>query len=329
MEEITLGTGLSYTGTTLNVTGASATISIGSTITSGTNGSVLFVGSGQLQQDNTNFFFDNANDRLSIAGGTSPGARLQLGAGTGAVPHLILTPTSAATISGTTNGSLWVDTASSNTSITMRKDSNYKKIVTIDRNPDLATSGTALLQADSNGTISKGSELTALGIFASSDSTTLANTVTTATTIISSSLVGSKTLPANFFGVGKTIEFKASGTFTLDNSNTFRFRTSIGILNIDITLDHNNNISGRYWDYVCRVTCKAISGTNSTYIYSAQVTAQHDANGGGIIFGTAADSGSLAINTGATIAVDMLGNFDANTAGNTLTAFQDTSTYLN
>jgi len=313
------------------VAAPAATMTIGSSIVSGaTAGRLLLTttsGANQVLNQDSLLNYDTTNDRLGI-GIATPTATLHLAAGVAANPQMLLVP-SAITPTGTTNGSIWCNTVSSNTTLTMYKDSALTKVITLDRNPDLATSGSGIVQADANGTLSKGADLTALGIFASSDSTTLANTVTTATTIISSSLVGSKTLPANFFGVGKTIEFKASGTFTLDNSNTFRFRTSIGILNIDITLDHNNNITGRYWDYVCRVTCKAISGTNSTYIYSAQVTAQHDANGGGIIFGTAADSGSLAINTGATIAVDMLGNFDANTAGNTLTAFQATSTYLN
>jgi hypothetical protein len=214
--------------------------------------------------------------------------------------------------------------------LVLYKGTGATNILTKDRNSDFATgSASGVLVADTSGNLTKSGDLTALGVFAASNSTTLANTITTATTIVSTSLIGSKTLPISFFAVGKTIEFRASGTITLDSSNTFRFRTSIGSLNIDVTLDHNNLISGRYWDYVCRVTCKAISGTNSTYIYSAQINVQHDANGGGVIYGTAADSGSLAINTGATIAVDILGNFDMNTVGNTLTAFQATSTYLN
>jgi hypothetical protein len=248
---LTQGSGVTITNGNGTITiaatgGGPATISIGSTITSGTNGSVLFVGSGQLQQDNTNFFFDNTNDRLSIAGTTTPGARLQLGAGSGTVPHLILTPTSAATITGTTNGSLWVDTASSNTSITMRKDSNYTKIVTIDRNPDLATSGTAVLQADSNGSISRGGELTALGIYAETAGTTVQNTTTP--TSIFGTVTGITTLPANFFGVGKTIRIFASGTYQqTSGTNTCTLALSIGGVSIgSVALQHGNSSRVEY-----------------------------------------------------------------------------------
>lgn len=64
MEEITLGTGLSLSGNTLN---ASAGMAIGGTVTSGTSGSVLFIdGSGDLAQDNANYFWDKTNKRLGI-----------------------------------------------------------------------------------------------------------------------------------------------------------------------------------------------------------------------------------------------------------------------
>jgi len=51
-------------------------MSIGGTVTSGTAGSVLFVNAGPvLAQDNTNFYWDDTNNRLSIGGiGTSPSA---------------------------------------------------------------------------------------------------------------------------------------------------------------------------------------------------------------------------------------------------------------
>jgi hypothetical protein len=324
MEEITLGTGLSYSGTTLNVTGAAATIAIGSTITSGTNGSVLFVGSGQLQQDNTNFFFDNANDRLSIAGTTSPGARLQLGAGTGAVPHLILTPTTAATITGTTNGSLWVDTASSNTSITMRKDSNYTKIVTIDRNPDLATSGTALLQADSNGTISKGSELTALGIYAETAGTTVQNTTTP--TSIFDTVTGITTLPANFFGVGKTIRIFASGTYQQHSgSNTCTLALSIGGVSIgSVALQHNNSVGPVYWEAEWNITCRT-SGASGTLQYTSKGVL--NTSSPTFYFNSALTSGS--INTTTTNAIALTGTWSSANASNILITSIHYANYIN
>lgn len=59
-------------------TGAEATIDIGSTITSGTAGSVLFIASGPvLGEDNANFFWDDSNNRLGI-GTASPSAKLDV-----------------------------------------------------------------------------------------------------------------------------------------------------------------------------------------------------------------------------------------------------------
>jgi len=73
-----------WTGSALNFrTGSStvdllnASLNIGSTVGSGTNGSVLFVDSGQLAQDNTNFFWDNTGKDLGI-GTNSPNAVLHV-----------------------------------------------------------------------------------------------------------------------------------------------------------------------------------------------------------------------------------------------------------
>lgn len=53
-------------------------MSIGGAVTSGTPGSALFVdASGNLGQDNSNFFWDNINHRFGI-GTTSPGAKLEV-----------------------------------------------------------------------------------------------------------------------------------------------------------------------------------------------------------------------------------------------------------
>lgn len=59
--------------------GTPAGMAIGGTVTSGTTGSLLFVGSGPvLAQDNANLFWDDTNNRLGI-GTTTPAAPLQIG----------------------------------------------------------------------------------------------------------------------------------------------------------------------------------------------------------------------------------------------------------
>lgn len=72
---ITIGSGLSLSGGSLSATGGMA---IGNTITSGTAGSVLFLGaSNVLAQDNANFFWDDTNNRLGI-GNASPSEKLNV-----------------------------------------------------------------------------------------------------------------------------------------------------------------------------------------------------------------------------------------------------------
>ena len=274
------------------------------------------------------------NYALDVAAGIS-----RFATGTASTPQVVLTPSTAAggtTFTGTVNGSLWYDTNSTttNSSLTLYKDSAYTKILTASRNPDFAVgSSSGVIVADTSGTLTKSADLTALGIYASYASVTVPGTTTAATTLISTSLVGSKTLPISFFALGKTIEFKTSGIYTLAGANQLTLRVALGgTLNIDVVLDHGNAITSQYFEYVCQITCVAISGTNSTYNYSARAIGQTSSganSGANIIYGTAANSGSIAINTGATIATDVLAFFDASAAGNSIISYQATATYLN
>lgn len=61
--EITLGTGLSFTGSTLNSSGSLPTLNAGS---------VVFSNGTTLAQDNTNFFYDSTNIGLSVGPGPHP-----------------------------------------------------------------------------------------------------------------------------------------------------------------------------------------------------------------------------------------------------------------
>jgi hypothetical protein len=80
---------LTYDGTNFQLIGVNSTggggggMAIGGTVTGGTNGSALFIGSGQLQQDNTNYYWDNTNKRLGI-GTNAPTAGVDIKASTAA-----------------------------------------------------------------------------------------------------------------------------------------------------------------------------------------------------------------------------------------------------
>lgn len=88
---VKIGSGLSVDGSG-NVTANGVTYGIGSTVASGTSGSVLYVdASGFLAQQNSNFKWDAANHRLLLAGPGSVDATLSANAGT-------LSTSSAATV---------------------------------------------------------------------------------------------------------------------------------------------------------------------------------------------------------------------------------------
>ena len=76
MEEITLGTGLSFTGTTLNATGGGLTVGT-TAIASGTAGRILFEGAGTVLQENAILNLDTTSG-LIIGGATARGTRLTI-----------------------------------------------------------------------------------------------------------------------------------------------------------------------------------------------------------------------------------------------------------
>ena len=90
--------------------GSSASVSIGSAITGGTNGSVLFVNSGGLTQDNTNFFFDNTNKRLGL-GTTTPWGQLSINPNGITGPSFVIGSSTATNFIVTSAGNVGVGTS--------------------------------------------------------------------------------------------------------------------------------------------------------------------------------------------------------------------------
>jgi hypothetical protein len=332
VEEITLGTGLTLSGTTLNASGGggsgtvnsgtanrltyyaatgtavselptagssgqilqsngtgsapswvaapAATLTLGTSIVGGASAGRLLLtttsGANQVLNQDSNLNYDTTNDRLGI-GVASPAARLDLALPTGANPSIILAPSSAVTISGTTNGSIWCDTTSSNTSLTMRKDSAYTKILTLDRNPDLAVgSASGVVISDTSGSLTKSADLTALGIYAQTNSITA---ITTGSGSLIGTVVGSATLPVNFFGVGKTIETKFSGLITMPNGSpvcTIDFKITDGTTTSTLgTLVYDSsNMTGRVYMASTQLTCRT-TGAGATFGVSGQMIVNH------------------------------------------------------
>tara|TARA_R110000868_G_scaffold158316_2_gene386305 strand:+ start:2230 stop:5232 length:3003 start_codon:yes stop_codon:yes gene_type:complete len=86
-------------GNTLNIPQYGGGMAIGGSITSATAGSVLFAGtSGVLQQDNANFFWDDANNRLGI-GTASPSNDITLSKNQNASTNILVSNTTSGTAS--------------------------------------------------------------------------------------------------------------------------------------------------------------------------------------------------------------------------------------
>lgn len=266
---------------------------------------------------------DATNNRIGV-GVSSPAARLDLAAPVAANPSLILAPSSGVTPTGTTNGSIWCDTTSSNTSLTMRKDSAYTKILTLDRNPDLATSGSGVLQADANGTLSKGADLTALGIYAQTDQKAA---TTNADVSLIGTVTGVTTLPANFFGVGKTITIFVSGLYSQANSSqTCTISLKIGATTLTNTLSftHSALLTDVYWEAAFVLTCRT-AGASGVIAYQGKGLVNHATNP---LFSFMPAATVSSINTTGTLAIDVVARW-SNTGVNSIRSDIHYANYIN
>jgi hypothetical protein len=215
---------------TLSWASASASIAIGSTVTSGTTGSLLFVGSGPvLSQNNANLFWDNSTIRLGIST-ASPTGILHINSTnvTATIPHLLLAGTTTAP-TGSVGGSLWYFASGTTEYLGLYKSNAalVTKVITKDRNPDFVSATTSgVIVSDANGTLTKSADLTALGVYSAYADVTVSTT--SIASLISGSIVGSTTLPANFFAVGKTLRVVLLGTVTCTNGDDSTITLSIG-----------------------------------------------------------------------------------------------------
>lgn len=311
----TLGSGNGFYLSSTSTAAASNTQTLFRVALSGTNAtSTQTTYAAQISNSHAGTASTNVALSLSATNGTTINYALDVLAGivrmaasTAAVPHMAFTPGTAA-LTGTTNGMLSYATVSSNSSFYLYKDSAVTKLITLDRNPDFATgSGSGVVLADNAGTLSKGPELTALGIFSVyADAASI--TGTAATTMIGTSLVGSTTLPANFFGVGKTIRIYASGDITSANGDdtviTFKLgATTVGTFNID----NLHGTTANDWSLEAYIICNA-TGASGTVRVGATFFVEGTTPSGGHSWYLPVTTSST-INTTTSLAIDVLNDF--------------------
>ena len=301
---------------------------------SGTNGtSTQTTYAAQISNSHAGTASTNVALSLSATSGTTInyaldvlGGIVRMAASTASAPHMVFTPGTAA-LTATTNGMLSYATVSSNSSFYLYKDSALTKLITLDRNPDLATgTGSGVVVADVNGTLSKSADLTALGVFAQSTTVTVANT--TAATTLLGTLTGSSTLPANFFGVGKTIIVYVTGTYNSTGTPTCTLNLTIGGVAMgSIVLTHTSGITTGFYDAQFVITCRT-TGASGTLQYSGIGRLNTGtATATGAFFQNSTTSGS--VNTTGTLAVDLTATWSAANASNSITASIVTAQYIN
>lgn len=250
---------------------------------------------------------------------------VRMAASSAAVPHMVFTPGSAA-LTGTTNGMLSYATVASNSSFYLYKDSGVTKLITLDRNPDFAT-GTSqgIIVADTAGTLSKSADLTALGIFAQTSSVTVSNSV--AVTTLLGTLTGSSTLPANFFGVGKTIIIYVAGTINTTGSPTCTVDVTIGGVSMgSLVFTHTNAVTTGYFNARFVLTCRT-TGASGTIQAEGIGTLNPGTSAALSFFSNSATS--AAVNTTGTLAINVRAQWSAANASNSIVASVATAHYLN
>lgn len=259
------GLDISISNTTANAVTFGAVISNTKTATgSGVNTALQLTASG-----------GTTNYALDVTAGV-----VRLPATSATVPHILFQP-GAAALTATTNGMLSYATESSNSSFYLYKDTGVTKLITLDRNPDFALVGTpGVIVSDASGTLSKNADLTALGVLATYSTYTVP---TTATNIFSTvSLVGSTILPANFFGVGKTIVVFLSGQYTSGGGpSTIPLTLAFGTTYSQpfTVAVHSSVAAASYWEARITITC-SVSGSSGTLRTMATAIANDSGSGG-------------------------------------------------
>lgn len=278
--------------------GGSATISIGSTVTSGTVGSVLFVGTGPvLQQDNANLFWDDTNNRLGIATAT-PGYPLdvvgqsrfsaQMG-----IENTAPTSTSSLIVSKNVSGNYFGTNLTYNQTGTGNIYPFYAVVRAQTTGSNGQMNGVVLDINNQNGANVTAS--TALNIINSSTAT---STVTTMTTMVAASTAQSTTTTLR----GIDLLFASGSSSTITNLYFYRAQwtgggtggttTTLSGLRLDGWTKNSGTVTTSYGIYID--TTVGV-GTTAYGIYSLLTSPSHHVGKLGIGSGTTAPTARLQV----------------------------------
>jgi len=210
---------------------------------------------------------------------------------------------------------LWYDTntTTNNSSLTLYKlygsaTALYTKVITKDYNPDFATgSASGVVVSDSSGTLSKSADLTALGVYAQTNTLTA---ITTGSGSLIGTVVGSTTLSTNFFGAGKTLEFLLAGLISTAGSGSpsvaIDFKITDGTTTITLgTLTYDtSNLTSRVYMLDAEVTCRT-SGSNPTFGVCGQMIVNHTSKNQETVFITPGSVTATGLNTSSALTLQI------------------------
>jgi hypothetical protein len=303
--------------------GGGGSLTIGSSsISGGAVGRVLFEGTGNVLQESANFLWDNTNARMSLGSGAGTTAVLSLAGATASIGHLLLNP-SAAALTSTTDGMLQYSNVAGTTDLFLTKVSSVTKILTMDTNSGLTGASTVNINTDASGNISRGGEVTALGIFSSV--TDVTTTSTSAATVIGTLGAGNLDLSANFFAVGKTVRITAIGKITTSGTpGTISFVFSLDGATIYTVTSPTltASITDKKYKLVLDIVCRSVGGTGALQV-SADLFI--DILAGSVY--VVPSAGTNTINTANILTINLTSQFSA--ASHSITTAQVFAEYLN
>jgi hypothetical protein len=154
-------------------------------------------------------------------------------------------------------------------------------------------------------------------LFTQTASQTVANT-TTETTLFGTG-IGSVTLPANFFVIGKTIRARCKGIYSTSGNPNIQFRSKYGstVLDDSTAFSAGNNVTNHLFFLDVVITCRTVGATGTVFVqgmgklFTAHAT---------VVEFDMETTATVTINTTTSNALDLMVTWGTADAGNTITA---------
>jgi hypothetical protein len=157
-------------------------------------------------------------------------------------------------------------------------------------------------------------------IFTQTATGTAANTASETT--ISSTGVGTLTLPTDFFVVGKTLRIRGKGFHSSTASPTLNLKVKFGstVINATGTHTHHNATNG-YFDFECDITCRTTGAGGTVFSQGIFTDATDHVSMG--------NTATISVNTTTTQAITVTAQWSVASASNTISMTNLTVEVLN